>query len=1063
MKKIFLMLVVLFSSVFVQAQVQQAWVARANGIENKNEVGGHIAMDAAGNIYVAGSRGGSANKGDDGFLTIKYNSKTGAVIWAHINDGAGNGSAGPSDMCVDAAGNVYVTGGGGPTSHGTEWYTIKYNTNGDQQWEDAYTNSAAGEQPSAIAVDANGNVFVTGYSYSDDGVRSIATIKYNASGSRVWVKYYNGDDNDGGAIGVDIAVDADGNVYVTGYASYTGTGHDLVILKYDNNGTQLSSNRYDGPQNDEPVSMVLDADANIYIAAKSGVLNHGLDFLTLKYNSNCSIIWERLFNGPTDNNDQPAEIAVDGSGNVFVGGFTTFKIVNGLFPFRNYLLIKYDVNGNKLWNVSYDSGEDIDDDAIGVALDAIGDVYITGFSGSVSSSNPLANYVTIKYNTNGVQQWLKAYDGTAGGADTPEDILVDLNKNVYVSGSSPGASTLYDIATIKYSQCEIVCPSNITVNNDAGKCSAVVNFNPATYTGDCGSSFTYSHNSGIEFPVGVTTVTVTSDETGASCSFTITVVDNEKPVITNCPSSKSVNTGTGVCYATAASVNAGTATATDNCSVTVAGIRSDGLSLTANYSVGVTTINWTATDASGNTATCSQMITVVDNIPPTITGESASTYVLSPPNHSMRDVVINYTATDNCAVTSVITVTSNEPINGVGDGDTDPDWIVVDIHNVKLRAERSAAGSGRIYTVTITATDPSGNTAVKTIEVRVPHDIKNPNSGKAFILGSTVNFEGEFWDRANNKHTAKWLIDDNTTVKAAVVEPSGTKNGKVTGSYKFTSAGVYKLQMSVTDQNGITHYTNTNGDIEEIVVVYDPNGGYAYGGGWFASPKGAFTNDRNASGKVSFGFASNYFKNATYPKGETQMEFKVGNLEFNALNYEYLVINSAKAQFRGTGKIVGGQSGIGFIMTVMDGQINGSTDKIRLKLFNKTTGAVIYDNQPGASDAADPTATVGDGSTIFITSASATTQARIAAGANSEELFNVNVYPNPSASDFMINITTNKLQPAVITITNSIGQVVKILKTSSKNIRLGEDFKPGVYIVEIKQGENNQTIELIKY
>jgi len=498
---------------------------------------------------------------------------------------------------------------------------------------------------------------------------------------------------------------------------------------------------------------------------------------------------------------------------------------------------------------------------------------------------------------------------------------------VYVAGNyNPSSPDPADYVTLKYSQCNIVCPSNITVNADEGKCDAVVTFADVTYTGDCGHTLTYSHPSGATFPVGVTTVTVTSDATGASCSFTVTVTDNQNPVITNCPLSKTVNTDPGVCYATAGSVNAGTASASDNCNpVGVVGVRSDGASLSANYPVGVTTIVWTATDPSGNTATCSQTITVVDDVPPTVSGEISSTYVLSPPNHTMRDVTINYTATDNCSVTTQVTVSSNEPINGVGDGDTDPDYVVLDnvegasgqyISHLQLRAERAAGGTGRIYTVTITATDPYGNSTIKTIDIHVPHNIKKPHGGQAFKVGSIVNFEGEFWDKPGNTHTAKWIIDGSTTAKATVTEPAGGKNGKVTGSYKFTTPGVYKLQMNVTDQNGITHHATTAGDIEAIVVIYDPNGGHTYGGGYFNSPAGALKSNSSATGKASYGFAMNYFKNSTYPKGETQFEFKVGSFEFNALNFEYLAINNSMAQFRGTGQIIGGQMGVAITLTV---------------------------------------------------------------------------------------------------------------------------------------------------
>src|SRR6185503_5056845 len=252
-------------------------------------------------------------------------------------------------------------------------------------------------------------------------------------------------------------------------------------------------------------------------------------------------------------------------------------------------------------------------------------------------------------------------------------------------------------------------------------------------------------------------------------------------------------------------------------------------------------------------------------------------------------------------------------------------------------------------------------------------------------------------------------IDDNTTVKGIVTEPAANKNGKVTGSYKFTSPGVYKLQMNTVDQNNITSYANTNGDLEAIVVIYDPNGGNTYGGGYFSSPAGALRSNPTATGKASYGFAMNYFKNSTNPKGETQFEFKVGEFEFNALTFDYLVISNSMAQFKGTGKIIGGQSGVGFIMTVVDGQLDGTgTDKIRMKIYNKNNGSVIYDNQFGASDAALPIQAVGTNSTIVISGSNASitqlnTNQKAAAEVSNEKIpdgLNVVAYPNPSNNNF---------------------------------------------------------------
>ena len=114
------------------------------------------------------------------------------------------------------------------------------------------------------------------------------------------------------------------------------------------------------------------------------------------------------------------------------------------------------------------------------------------------------------------------------------------------------------------------------------------------------------------------------------------------------------------------------------------------------------TRKWVATDACGNTASRTQVINVDDNEAPKVTGISADPVVLWPPNHKMRDVTINYTATDNCGVTSTLSVSSSDPVNGGSDGDQAPDWEVIDGHHVRLRAEKANNGQARYYTIKIT-------------------------------------------------------------------------------------------------------------------------------------------------------------------------------------------------------------------------------------------------------------------------------------------------------------------------------------------------------------------------
>jgi hypothetical protein len=136
---------------------------------------------------------------------------------------------------------------------------------------------------------------------------------------------------------------------------------------------------------------------------------------------------------------------------------------------------------------------------------------------------------------------------------------------------------------------------------------------------------------------------------------------------------------------------------------------------------GAHTVTVTVTDQAGNSNTCATTLNVIDDAPPTVTGVGVDKPVLRTPNHKMVSVRVNYLAADNCGpVTCALSVSSNEPVNGADDGDTGPDWEVVDAHNVRLRSERSGAGGGRVYTIIITSTDGGGNSTTKTTTVTVP-------------------------------------------------------------------------------------------------------------------------------------------------------------------------------------------------------------------------------------------------------------------------------------------------------------------------------------------------------
>ena len=148
------------------------------------------------------------------------------------------------------------------------------------------------------------------------------------------------------------------------------------------------------------------------------------------------------------------------------------------------------------------------------------------------------------------------------------------------------------------------------------------------------------------------------------------------------------------------------------------------VSLTHTFLPGTHTVQVTVSDGSDSCSCDTTVAVLLDTAPPTITSVSASPNVLWPPNHHMVPVSITAVATDDCDVPicNVTSVSSNEPVNGLGDGDTSPDWVITGDLTLNLRSERSGTGSGRIYTIGVECSDSSNNVSQTTVSVTVPHN-----------------------------------------------------------------------------------------------------------------------------------------------------------------------------------------------------------------------------------------------------------------------------------------------------------------------------------------------------
>lgn len=287
----------------------------------------------------------------------------------------------------------------------------------------------------------------------------------------------------------------------------------------------------------------------------------------------------------------------------------------------------------------------------------------------------------------------------------------------------------------------ISCPANISTNVDPGSCGAVVNYTAPVGTDNCsGATTTQTAGlpSGSTFPVGTTTNTFkVTDASGreTSCSFTVTVVDNEAPAI-SCPANITTNADPGTCSAV---VNYPTPAGTDNCSGATT-TQTAGLPSGSSFPVGTTINTFTVTDASGAQTSCSFTVTVMDNQAPTIT-LNGQTPVLWPPGHQYETINVTdlvASASDLCDASVDINdvviaeVSSDELEDGPADGNTLNDIVIAaDCKTVQLRAERQASGNGRVYTIKFKVSDSSGNTTYTTGQVKVP----KAGAGGGAILG----------------------------------------------------------------------------------------------------------------------------------------------------------------------------------------------------------------------------------------------------------------------------------------------------------------------------------------
>jgi hypothetical protein len=292
----------------------------------------------------------------------------------------------------------------------------------------------------AVAVDGQGNSYVTGPSLQDAAHKyneDIILIKYDAAGNRLWTREFDetGDATSGSDVSSWLTLDPAGNIIVTGRSFLFGWGARFVTLKYDANGNLLWKARptvgYEGKR------VATDAAGNIYVAGVTSSSNSA-DYLTIKYDPNGVQLWAKTYNGPANFREELNSLAVSPTGKAVVTG----RSADGGYDVATVL---YDSNGNQLWVRRYDAANG-GDAGYDVAFGPGGEVYVGGYA----QLTELIDMLLLKYSPAGNLAWVRTINGPDNMSDSIARIGIDGQGNVVAAGYIQPASFYSDMATLKY-------------------------------------------------------------------------------------------------------------------------------------------------------------------------------------------------------------------------------------------------------------------------------------------------------------------------------------------------------------------------------------------------------------------------------------------------------------------------------------------------------------------------------------------------------------------------------------------------------------------------------------
>lgn len=332
-------------------------------------------------------------------------------------------------VATDQYDATYVAGATLNSSGNYDILVSKYDPSGNVVWTDTYDGAGNGDDAAlAIQVDSHCNLYLTGTTFTSTAdTLDVITINYDSAGARQWIAVYSGSDGlaDGGT-----TIAADQNyLYVGGVETGSTTEEDFLVLKYSFSGSLIWSNTYDENGTTDVCTDLRVGIKKITLVGATQTGAYDWDYLTASFGINTGTMsTHATASGGTAGFDKVTAMEKDGFDNIYITG-TAANGVSGYDVFT----IKLDTNLNVVWDATYNSGGSNDDVGNAIAIDGSGNIIVGGYSTTTSQNT---DFTTIKYNSSGVQQWVQSWNDVADSSDTLKSILVEPSGDIIVSGTA---------------------------------------------------------------------------------------------------------------------------------------------------------------------------------------------------------------------------------------------------------------------------------------------------------------------------------------------------------------------------------------------------------------------------------------------------------------------------------------------------------------------------------------------------------------------------------------------------------------------------------------------------